>query len=93
VVTFKSIYGGLADENDPNKNPELVQFTRTDEGIPETFSLSDRPYIETSVGVTNIFKVLRIDFIKRLTYLDNPNISSLFGMRGAGIRFMVFVEF
>jgi len=102
VVTFKSIYGGLADKNNPNKNAELIQFTRTDDSdpdpeidnsMPETFSLSDKPYMEASVGVTNIFKVLRVDFIKRLTYLDNPNVASLWGVKGAGIRFMVYVEF
>jgi len=34
----------------------------------------EKPFVEAAVGVENIFKVLRIDFIWRLTYLDNPNI-------------------
>ena len=93
VVTLKTIYGGLSDGNDPNKNPELIQFTKTDEGIAETFSLSEKPYVEGSVGVLNIFKVLRIDLIKRFTYLDNPNIPHLWGVRGLGIRGRVYVEF
>ena len=49
--------------------------------------------MEASVGILNIFKVLRIDAIKRLTYLDNPNVPSLFGSRGLGIRARVAVEF
>jgi len=93
VITLKTIYGGLRDENDPSKNPELIQFTTTDDGTPETFSLSGTPYVEASVGVLNIFKVLRVDVIKRLTYLDNPNIPSLFGSKGLGIRARVAVEF
>ena len=93
VVTFKSIFGGLRDENDPTKNPNLIQYTTTADGQPETFSLSGTPYIEASVGVLNIFKVLRIDLIKRLTYLDNPNVPSLWGSRGLGIRGRVYVEF
>ncbi len=93
VITFKSIYGGLADGNDPNKNPNLIQFTRTEDGIQETFSLNDKPYMEASFGILNIFKVLRLDFIKRLTYLDNPNIPELFGVKGLGIRGRVYVEF
>ncbi len=32
------------------------------------------PYLEASVGIENIFKILRVDLIKRLNYLDNPNI-------------------
>jgi len=93
AITFKSIYGRLSDANDPSINPNLLQFTRNEEGLQETFSLSDKPYMEASVGVLNIFKVLRVDLIKRLTYLDNPNVPSLFGSRGLGIRARVAVEF
>ena len=61
--------------------------------MQETFSLSEKPYMEASVGILNIFKVARVDLIKRLTYLDNPNISSFLGVKGLGIRGMVYVEF
>ncbi len=44
-----------------------------------TFPLSlnslTKPYFETGVGVENIFKVLRVNAIWRLSYLDHPNIS------------------
>ena len=30
--------------------------------------------MEASVGVENILKILRIDYYRRLTYLDNPSI-------------------
>ena len=93
AITFKSIYGGLAPENNPALNPELIQFTQTDEGIPETYTLSRKPYMEASIGVLNIFKIARIDLIKRLTYLDNPNISSFAGVKGLGLRGMIYVEF
>ena len=93
AITFKSIYGGLAPENNPALNPSLIQFTQTEEGISETYSLSKKPYMEASVGVLNIFKILRVDLIKRLTYLDNPNISSFAGVKGLGLRGMVYVEF
>jgi hypothetical protein len=32
-----------------------------------------KPYIELGYGVENIFKFLRIDFVHRLSYLDNVN--------------------
>jgi len=105
-MTFKMIYGGLSDGNDPNKNPGLIQFTdqvnpdtgeiiRDENGDPlkETFTLRDKPYIEGSVGILNIFKVLRVDLVKRFTYLDNPNIPRMFGVDGLGIRARVYVEF
>jgi len=105
VMTFKMIYGGLSDANDPNKNPGLIQFTnQIDENgevildengdpLKETFTLRDKPYIEGSVGILNIFKVLRIDLVKRFTYLDNPNIPRMFGVDGLGLRARVYVEF
>jgi len=41
----------------------------------QTFqSLGDMPYIELGYGIENIFKVIRIDFFHRLTYLDQPGI-------------------
>jgi len=93
VITFKAIWGRLTDKNDPNKNPELIQFVRNEEGKLETFSLESKPYIEVSAGVKNIMKFFRIDVIKRLTYLDKPDQASLFGSKGLGIRGMVKFEF
>ncbi len=39
-----------------------------------------KPYFEAGAGVENIFKILRIDAVWRLSYLDHPNISP-FGIR------------
>ena len=36
--------------------------------------MSNTPYLEASVGLENIFKILRVDYYRRLTYLDNPGI-------------------
>lgn len=93
VITFKGVWGSLRDANNPNLNPELIQFTRDATGQLETFTLDDKPYMEASVGITNIFKVGRVDLVQRLNYLDNPNVPSLFGVEGLGIRFMVKFEF
>ena len=30
------------------------------------------PYVEVSAGLHNIFKVLRVEYVRRLTYLDRP---------------------
>ena len=35
---------------------------------------SGRPFAEFGLGVENIFKFFRVDFIRRLTYLENPGI-------------------
>jgi len=75
VAGFSGIYGRLSDKNDPSQNSALFQF-------PEgTGKMTDMPYMEASVGVENIFKILRIYYVRRLSYLENPGISK------GGIRF------
>ena len=93
VVSFKILYGSLADENNPNLDPELIQFPIDDLGDPSTFTFGKKPYLEAGVGLTNIFRILRIDLVKRFTYLDQPNIPSLFGVNGMALRFGALVEF
>jgi len=79
VVAAKILYGGLRDQNNPTFNPLQMKFPTTD-GLTTTYPLGAKPYIEASVGIYNIFTVLRLDLVKRFTYLDHPNISSL-GLR------------
>jgi Family of unknown function (DUF5686)/CarboxypepD_reg-like domain len=73
VIEAKILYGGLRSENDPGKNPNVVKFPLTN-GQLETYSLSKTPYIEAGFAIANIFKLVRVDFIKRFTYLDHPQI-------------------
>jgi hypothetical protein len=85
IISGKVIFGGLRDENDPAKNKEQLYFPQNSLGQPMTFALNRGPYIEGSVGIGNIFKLLRLDLVRRFTYLDNPGVSN-WGLRGR-IRF------
>lgn len=81
VVSFNAIYGGLTDKNNPAKTPGLFL-------LPEgTEPLGNMPYMEASVGLENIFKILRIDYYRRLTYLDKP------GIKKGGVRIMLRFSF
>lgn len=80
-VDLKVLYGGVRDENMPDKNPDLLKFPTSLNGKPSTFTLAEQPYVEGSVGIGNILNFFRIDVVKRFTYLDNPNVSSI-GIRG-----------
>ena len=75
VVSMKMLYGGVRDENNPTKDPSLIKYP-VFEGSPTTFSLEKKPYIEGSVGVTNIFKLIRVDLVKRFNYLENPYVAT-----------------
>lgn len=93
VVSFKAFYGSLSDRHNPNLNPELLQFPLNADGNPSTFLIGSQPYMEASIGFTNILKILRFDIVQRLNYLDQPGIPALFGNKGLGIRVRTHIEF
>ena len=68
VLSFHGIYGSLSDKNNPRLNSGLYTFPTT------SYTLGKEPYMEAGVGIENVFKILRVDYIWRLNYLDNPNI-------------------
>ncbi len=75
VITAKILYGGLRNENNPEYNPNQMLFPTTN-GVTSTFTLNGKPFVEAGVGIYNIFSFLRVDLIKRFTYLDHPGIAS-----------------
>lgn len=81
VVSFKGLFGSVADRNNPHLQSDLFTFPVDKNGIPMTFTLGSTPYFEASVGVSNLLKIFRVDLIKRFTYLGNPNVKQL------GVRF------
>jgi hypothetical protein len=80
VATLKMLFGNITDNNNPSLHEDLFLLPQDQYGNPTSFSLSGKPYMEASVGIANMFKIVRVDFIKRLNYLQNPHVSS-FGIR------------
>jgi len=76
-VTFKILYGGVRDENNPALHPSLLEYPVAQNGVPITYTLGKAPYTEGSIGIGNIFKIFRVDLVERFTYLNNPNTSRL----------------
>lgn len=64
----KIIYGPLSEENDPDYHPDLFVFNN---GITP---LGNKPYAEMNIGLANIFNIIRIDYVRRLTYRDSNKI-------------------
>nr|WP_276902857.1 DUF5686 and carboxypeptidase-like regulatory domain-containing protein [Pedobacter kyonggii] len=85
VVSFKALYGGLRNENNPNFQTGLYQLPVYENDAQRTYALGNEPYMEGSVGVGNIFKLLRVDLVKRFNYLNNPEVSE-WGIR-ARVKF------
>jgi hypothetical protein len=86
VVSFKGLWGGVRSENLPENDPRLPEFPKRD-GVPFTYTLNNGPYEEGSIGIANIFKVLRIDYVKRFSYLDHPYVAK------HGIRALIILQF
>lgn len=65
VVGFNFLYGGLTTKNDPS-----VDRTGLYQMPAGTKPFGTTPYMEYSIGVENILKFFRIDFVRRLSYLE-----------------------
>ena len=77
---------------DEDGNPVLDQFGN-EQYDQVTFTLEKMPYVEASVGIENIFKIISVDLVKRFTHLDNPNVSKLGSARGWGFRLRAGIRF
>lgn len=84
VFAFRSFWGHLSDRNNPDKHAELLQFPA---GTGQE-KLRHGPYMEASVGLENIFKVLRVDYVWRLNYRNMP-----YKVDRSGVRIAVVVTF
>lgn len=81
VFCFRGLWGRLSDKNNPAKSTGLFAF-------PEgSMTLGKAPYMEASVGIENIFKFLRLDYVWRLNYRDNPDIQT------HGVRCTMRIQF
>ena len=87
VGSFKLLWGGLDDRNRPTPENGLLIFPKDDNGDTYIHTLEKKPYMEASVGIANIFKVLRFDYLWRLSYNDLPNVDNW------GIRFSLQAGF
>lgn len=68
VVDFKCLWGSLSKKNNPTFHHNLFQFP-SDANVQV---MGKTPYMEISAGIDNIFKILRIDYVWRLSYLHSP---------------------
>ena len=86
VVGFKGFYGSLRQGNIPDITDSrgLYLFPLDPE---YKHPLTHMPYMELSLGIENILKVLEVDYVRRLTYTDLPGISK------HGVRVRLHLQF
>ena len=83
VFCFRGISGKLSEKNNPLNHGNLFLFPAL--RTPE--EMNWKPYMEASVGIENIFKCLRLDYVWRLSYKDNPGVDK------SGLRVAVHLTF
>jgi hypothetical protein len=64
----KVLYGPLSDNNNPSLHPELFSFS------PGIHPLGNDPYVEMHIGLANIFKLFRVEWVQRMTYSEHGSI-------------------
>lgn len=86
VFGLKAIYGDLNPTNNPTTSTQIFKFPMDEDGNYTTNAFDKNiPYVEASAGITNLFRVIRVDVVWRLTYLNKPNVSPV-GLR-VGVHF------
>lgn len=82
--TANVIMGGMR-----QANRELISALSPDgeETLRAGSFVNAKPYVELGYGVENIFKFLRVDFVHRMSYLDNE------GARKFGVLFTAQLQF
>ena len=86
-IGFRCLWGELTDKNNPfleqNANSDILML------FPDGCHVMDpkKPYYELSLGIHNIFKLIHVEYVRRLNYNDWP------GVHKDGIRFMVRMTF
>jgi hypothetical protein len=87
VVEGKILYGGVRPENNPALNPQQMKYPLNKNGVLSTYPLGSQPYVEAGIGIYNIFNIVRIDLIRRFTYLDHPGVPTMGIRLSTGLNF------
>ena len=86
-IGINMLWGDLSDKN----NPFLAQNAGSDRLMyfPEGCHVMDpnRPYMELVVGIHNIFKLIHVEYVRRLNYLELPTSEK------QGVRFIFRLTF
>ncbi len=75
LFILRGFQGSISNKNIPTKHNGLFLLPQ------QTITMTNTPYLEAAVGITNILGVLRVEYIHRLTYRHHP------GVLKYGVRF------
>ena len=77
-IAVNMLWGELSDKNNPEKNPGDNMLMHFPGGC---YTMNPKePYVEVVAGIHNIFKLIHVEYVRRLNYLDLPT-SEKWGIR------------
>lgn len=83
-VGIKGMWSHLTDKNNPALHPgDRMLFSFPE----ESHVMTDKPYWEAMVGIHNIFKFFGVDYVRRLSYKNLPDVDKW------GVRFNFMMSF
>lgn len=80
VIGINGLIGSLSQRNSPSCDNSLFVFPEN------THPMKKQPYMELSLGLNNIFRIFQINYVRRLTYLDE-------GTKKDGLRISAHLHF
>lgn len=68
LISLRASYGRLSSKNDPLLSPSSLIY----DFPPVSYRYGSAPYVEGTVGITNLLGLLRVEYVHRFTYRDHP---------------------
>ena len=87
VLYCRGTWGSLSDYNNPETDTSGKIFNYPTDQSKVTGTKMKEPFVELGAGVENIFKIMSINWFKRMTYTDNPDVDKW------GVRIAVHLQY
>ena len=87
VLYCRGVWGSLSDQNNPAIDMSGNIFSYPTDRSKATGTLMKEPFVEIGAGIENIFKLLSINWFKRMTYKDSPDVDQW------GLRIAVHLQY
>ena len=87
VLYCRGTWGSLSDQNNPAIDTSGKIFSYPTDRSKATGTVMDEPFVEIGAGIENIFKLMSINWFKRMTYKNSPDVDQW------GLRIAVHLQY
>ena len=87
VLYCRGTWGSLSDKNNPAIDKSGNIFLYPTDRSKATGTVMNEPFVEIGAGVENIFKLMSINWFKRMTYKNSPDVDQW------GLRIAVHLQY